>query len=181
METIMTQRAGEKEVIQQAKKQLLTLIIPFCATHLDQEYQALCEKLIHTMAQTTPAPFVSGRMEIWAAAIVYTLGSINFLFDKSFQPYLNPDDITHAFGVSKSTLRQKARKIREQFHLNYWDLEFSTKRMLKQRIEIQPYLKHLKNFGIGKNSRKSNEATLAALYLYNMGHHLRNLNKFLNR
>ena len=43
----------------------------------------LCEKLIRKMSRKRNVPFLSGRMEIWAAAVIHALGSINFLFDTS--------------------------------------------------------------------------------------------------
>jgi hypothetical protein len=35
------------------------------------------------MSRKRNVPFLYGRMEIWAAAIIHALGSINFLFDTS--------------------------------------------------------------------------------------------------
>jgi hypothetical protein len=58
-----------------------------CQQHLDAEYEQLRHKLIAKMARKRMVPFLSGRVEISAAGIVYALGSINFLFDKSFPPY----------------------------------------------------------------------------------------------
>ena len=72
---------------------------------------------------------MSGRIEIWAAAIVYSLGSINFLFDQSFEPYATVEDICKYFGTSKSTTSQKAKVIRDMFKMEYYDQEFSTAHM----------------------------------------------------
>lgn len=103
----------------------------FCRQHADGEYQRLCRKLIEKMARKRVVPFLSGRVEIWAAAIVYALGSINFLFDKSFLPYATPDTICDCFQVSKRTVAQKAKLIRDMFKLEYFDPEFSTEHMAK--------------------------------------------------
>lgn len=54
-------------------------------------------------------PLLTGRTEIWAAAVVYTVGTMNFLFDKSFEPYISSADINNYFGTSSSTVAQKAR------------------------------------------------------------------------
>jgi hypothetical protein len=35
------------------------------------------------MSRKRNVPFLSGRMEIWTAAVIHALGSINFLFDTS--------------------------------------------------------------------------------------------------
>ena len=81
------------------------------------------------MSRKRTVPFLSGRMEIWAAAVVYALGSINFLFDKSFEPYATADDICNFFATSKSTTAQKSKVIRAMFKMGYYDPEFSTKHM----------------------------------------------------
>jgi hypothetical protein len=91
----------------------------------------LCKKLIDEMARKRTVPFLSGRMEIWAAAIVYALGSINFLFDKSFLPHATVDTLCSHFQVSKRTVAQKAKLIRDTFKLGYFDPEFSTERMIQ--------------------------------------------------
>ncbi len=84
------------------------------------------KKLIDKMARKHAVPFLSGRLEIWAAAVVYTIGSINFLFDTTFQPYASTDSLCDYFKVSKSTVGQKAKLIREMFKMGYYDPEFST-------------------------------------------------------
>ena len=48
-----------------------------------KDYKQLCEKLIRKISRKRNVPFLSGRIEIWAAAIIHALGSINFLFDTS--------------------------------------------------------------------------------------------------
>lgn len=87
-----------------------------------------------------PSPFLSGRTEIWAASIVYALGSINRLFDNSFPPYASPDSICEHFGVSKRTVVQKAKGIRDMFKLDHYDPEFSTEHIKQNnpfaRLEV---------------------------------------------
>ena len=73
-------------------------------------------------------PFMSGKIEIWAAAVIHALGTINFLFDKSFEPYTTVDEINVFFGTNKSSTGQKSKVIRELLNLGYFDSEFSTQR-----------------------------------------------------
>lgn len=121
----------DKATIQKYTETLIQMTNGFCDSHLDQEYKVLCEKLIRKMSRKKVVPFLSGRMEIWAAAVVYALGSINFLFDKSFTPYVSTDDLCDYFGTKKSTTGQKAKVIRDMFKLYYYDDEFSTAEMKK--------------------------------------------------
>jgi hypothetical protein len=121
----------DKQRAQTIQHQLIQMTAAFCQQHADGEYERLCRKLIEKMARKRAVPFLSGRVEIWAAAIVYALGSINFLFDKSSPPYASPDTICDYFQVSKRTVAQKAKLVRDLFKLGYFDSEFSTERMAK--------------------------------------------------
>lgn len=122
---------NDKQPLQALQRQLTDMTAAFCSQHADAEYQGLCKKLIDKMARKRSVPFLSGRVEIWAAAIVYALGSINFLFDESFLPHATPDALCNHFQVSKRTVTQKAKLIRDMFKLEYFDPEFSTARMMK--------------------------------------------------
>lgn len=118
-----------KAQIKQKEEQLLELTGAFCAQKLNDEYFQLCEKLIKKMGRKREGPFKRGKAEIWAAAVVYAIGSINFLFDKSFEPYLTADQISEYFGTKNSTVSNKARQIKKMFDMWHFDPEFSTQRM----------------------------------------------------
>jgi len=118
-----------KEEIKNREKELLELTGTFCAQKLDNEYFQLCEKLVKKLGRKRDVPFKSGKIEIWAAAVVYAIGSINFLFDKSFEPYLTPEQISEHFGTKKSTVSNKARQIKDIFDMWHFSPEFSTQHM----------------------------------------------------
>jgi hypothetical protein len=122
---------SDKDLIEQRMQKLIAMTAGFCDAYLDEDYKQLCEKLIRKMSRKRNVPFLSGRIEIWAAAIIHALGSINFLFDPNFEPYVGTADISDYFGTSKSTVSQKAKVIRDMFKMGYWDKEFSTTRMKK--------------------------------------------------
>lgn len=101
------------------------LTIEFSKKVLNEEYEFVIEKLINKMARKREVPFVTGRIEIWAAAVIHALGTINFLFDKSSLPYVSAADIYAYFGTKKSTTSQKSKKIRDMFKMTYFDSNFS--------------------------------------------------------
>lgn len=124
---------ADKQEIEKIKNQLIKMTSEFCLANIDSEYEQLCRKMIEKMARKKSVPFLSGRIEIWAASIVYSIGMVNFLFDKSFKPYVTADQICDHFSVAKSTVGQKAKMIREDmFKMDYWVNEFSTQRMIKE-------------------------------------------------
>ena len=117
---------SDKTRINEKAHQLISLTTEFCEQHLDDEYEQLCEKLIRKMSRKRNVPYLSGGIEVWAAGVIYALGQINFLFDRSFEPYATHDDICDYFGTNKSTTSQKAKFIRDMFKMRYWNDEFST-------------------------------------------------------
>ena len=118
-----------KAAIETRKNQILDLVKGFCTQKLDDEYLELSARLLNKLGRMQDVPFMSGRIEIWAAATVHALGSINFLFDKSFEPCATVDDISLYFGTNKSSAGQKSKLIRDLLDLAYYDSEFSTKRI----------------------------------------------------
>lgn len=122
---------NDKAITTEKTQRLIEMTSRFCDEYLDEDYKQLCEKLIRKMSRKRNVPFLSGRIEIWAAATIYAIGSINFLFDKSFKPYATVGDICGYFGTSQSTTSQKAKVIRDMFKLGYWDKEFSTSHMME--------------------------------------------------
>lgn len=121
----------DKVLIEKKKKKLIELTAGFCDAYLDDDYKQLCEKLILKMSRNYNVPFLRGRMEIWAAAIVHAIGSINFLFDRSFEPYFSSKDMCNFFGTVQKTISHKAKYIRDMFKMRYYDKEFSTTYMKK--------------------------------------------------
>jgi hypothetical protein len=118
-----------KQEIKQREQNLLEMAGTFCAQKLDDDYLLLCEKLIKKLGRKKDVPFQRGKIEIWAAAVVYAIGSINFLFDKSFEPYMTPEQISEYFGTKNSTVSNKAREIKDMFGMWHFSPEFSTQNM----------------------------------------------------
>lgn len=120
----------EKEKQKMREDEIAQMVTKFCKERLDEEYEQLCEKMVRKLGRKRTKPLLTGRTEIWAAAVVYTVGTMNFLFDKSFEPYVSSADINGYFGTSSSTVAQKARTIRQLLKLSrYWDKDFSTRHM----------------------------------------------------
>jgi len=107
----------------------------FCAQKLNTEYSRLCEILVKKIGRKRDVPFQRGKLKIWAAAVVNAIGSINFLFDKSFEPYITTDQINEYFGTKNSTVSSKALEIKDMFNLWYYNPEFSTQKM----VESNPF------------------------------------------
>lgn len=116
----------DKTELKAREDEIVRMVTEFCNEKIDAEYASLCEKMVRKRSN----PLERGRLEIWAAAVIYTVATINFLFDKSFTPYIPSSDIFDHFGTSSSTIAQKAAQIRTMLKLKrYWDPDFSTEHM----------------------------------------------------
>lgn len=123
------------------KEQLLIeLASNFCDEKLNEEYKTLCVGMIKKLGRKRNVPFLSGNLEIWAATIIYTIGNLNFLFDKSFEPYIPSSDIHDYFGTKSSTIASKSKIIKEMLKLSQFSSnEFATSKM----VEENPFNQHV--------------------------------------
>ena len=103
-----------------------------CEQHLDGEYSELCRALVDRLARVSPSPLVRGDTRIWAAGVVDTVGSINFLFDRSQTPHLRADGLAERLGVAKSTIANKSAGIRALLGLSWYEPDLTRRSMLEQ-------------------------------------------------
>ncbi len=114
--------------------ELIRLTSEFCAAHLDEEYEALCQNLIEKAGRKRVVPFDSGQIASWAAGVIHALCSVNFAFDKTQTPHTTTAAIAAHFGVSINTSSQKSKTLRDMFKMETWgpNTEFSTLHMMEQ-------------------------------------------------
>lgn len=90
----------------------IALTDALCREKLNDEYAQLCREMTATLARKRPSPLVTGYVNTWACAIAYTIGAVNFLFDKTQNPHMRADEICAWFGVSKSTGGNKSTQLK---------------------------------------------------------------------
>ncbi len=112
-------------------EQIIGMVREFCNERLNEEYGQLCVELVMTLDDLPKSPLCRGREEIWAAAIVYTIGRLNFLFDKSFEPYIRSSEIFEHFGTAGSTVSAKSGMIVDTLDLHILDNRFATQRQME--------------------------------------------------
>ncbi len=89
----------------------------FCTNHLNDEYATLAQYLAAALCRKRPSPLAGKNLNIWACGIIYALGFVNFLFNKSQTPHMTAKDLCAAFQVSKSAGAAKAKIIRDAFKM----------------------------------------------------------------
>ncbi|MBF6591214.1 MAG: hypothetical protein IVW57_11905 [Ktedonobacterales bacterium] len=97
----------------------------FCAAHLDEEYAQLCRELAAALCRKRPSPLAQGKLEVWACSLVYALGRVNFLFDRSQTPHMSATELCALWGVGASTAGNKAKRILESVGARMWDTRWT--------------------------------------------------------
>jgi hypothetical protein len=101
--------------------EILAVTDQVCVARLDQEYGELCRALVARLARKRPSPLARGDVRIWAAGAIYTVGRVNFLFDRSQRPHLTADELGDHIGVVKSTMANKAALIAKTLDLGMFE------------------------------------------------------------
>jgi hypothetical protein len=122
-EKTMSRKKTEKvpKKMQERFDAIVTLTNKVCEEHLDEEYAQLSRQAAAALCRKRPSPLSSGRVNSWACGIVYALGFVNFLFDKTQEPHMRADELCAAFGVAKSTGSAKSREVRDALDMIQMD------------------------------------------------------------
>ena len=103
-----------------------------CHEHLDEEYRQIARRLVGRLARKRPSPLARGDARIWAAAVIYAAGQINFLFDPTQTPHLTAKQLAERFGVVQTTMASKAGLINRALNIGIFEPELTRIAMLEQ-------------------------------------------------
>jgi hypothetical protein len=96
-----------------------------CDRYLNSEYRDLARALTGALCRKRPSPVASGQPRTWACSIVYVLGRMNFLSDKSFSPHMTTAELCAAFDVGESTVHAKVRAIEKAIAARPFDPQWT--------------------------------------------------------
>jgi hypothetical protein len=113
-------------------REILAITSRACIEHLDDEYARACRELVGRLARKRPSPLMRGDTRIWAAGAIYTVGRINFLFDRSQRPHMTADELAARLGVVKTTMANKAALINKTLSIGIFEPDLTTATMLEQ-------------------------------------------------
>lgn len=122
----------------------------FCRQHLNEEYAELARSAIAALCRKRPSPLQSGRPQTWACAVLYALGQVNYLYDKSNTPCMSMQDLCARFGIAASTGGNKAKQVRDALHIRPWDHRWTLPSLLENTdmiwtLEVDGLLVDLRN------------------------------------
>ena len=84
-------------------QEIVQMTDAFCGVYLTSECGDLCQDLAIALKTDHPSLLDSGRAKSWAAAVVYTVARVNFLFDPYTDPHMSATDLCRKLGVSQKT------------------------------------------------------------------------------
>jgi hypothetical protein len=97
----------------------------FCRARLNEEYGDMARRMAAALARKRPSPLAGGRINTWACGIVYALGQVNFLFDKSQTPHMRADELCAGFGLAPNTGNTAAKKVRTALKVDLYDPQWT--------------------------------------------------------
>ncbi len=104
---------------------IITRTDEVCRKYLNEEYAVLARRMATLLCSISPSPVESARPQSWACAILYALGKVNFLFDKTEKPHLQADELCALCGVSPGNASPKANTILDLLQIIPLDPEWS--------------------------------------------------------
>jgi hypothetical protein len=111
-------------------EEIIGLTDAVCYKHLNEEYAELARVAAARLARKRPPPIVQGRASSWACGIVYAIGRLNFLFDKTEEPYMGASALCALFEVSVATGSAKGKAVLDALGAFPMDPRWSTSRVL---------------------------------------------------
>jgi len=107
--------------MQETYTAIVAMTDEFSKQHLNQEYALLAQQATAALCRKRPSPLATGKPNSWACGIIYALGFVNFLFDKSKKPFVSAGDLCAYFDISKSTGAAKSKTVRDALDLSQFD------------------------------------------------------------
>ena len=92
-------------------EEVAALLDAFIQAHLTPELGGYVRKLWQQIGRKRNYVITGGAKEVWAAAVVYVIARLNFLFDCHSSNYLTADAISSFFGTKKTTVSARAADI----------------------------------------------------------------------
>ncbi len=111
---------------------ITTVTDAFCRDHLNGEYGELARLAAAALCRKRPSPLLRGKPTTWACGILYALGQVNFLSDKSEEPHMALGELCNLIGVGKSTASAKAKGVSGTLDLHHFHPDWTLPSLLAQ-------------------------------------------------
>jgi len=97
--------------------EVAALLDAFSQARLTPELAGYMRKLWEQIGRKRKYVITGGAKEVWAAAVVYVIARLNFLFDSKSTNFMTADEICGFFGAKKTTVSARAANIENACHI----------------------------------------------------------------
>lgn len=104
-------KTSPEEKKQERIKEVAELLDAFSRERLSADLAGYVRRLWEQIGRKRTYTITGGKKEVWAAAVVYVIARLNFLFDSKNPNYLTVDEICDFFGTKKTTVSARAADI----------------------------------------------------------------------
>ncbi len=112
-------KISEKKSKKEARVlEIKEIVHNFSDQYLNEDLEYYAQNLVENLARKRKFNILRGKKEIWAAAVIYVIARINFLFDRKNKNFISHDAICEFFGTVKSTVGNKASQIQDVCRIN---------------------------------------------------------------
>jgi len=111
--------------------QIKELLESYCSEYFDEQLKSYSLILFETIKNRSLMNIYRGKSKIWAAAIIYVIARLNFLFDKDSNNYISIDELCEYFNVKKSTIGNKSSQIEKNHNIRFGDKQFTKPEIAK--------------------------------------------------
>ena len=115
----------DTQKLKRRQSEMRGLLKKFAAEKLNDDYAEIVDRMLCRLARRPHSVLIEGDCEEWAAAIVHVSGKINFLFDKSSQPYVTVEEINRFFKTNPLVILGRTKQIAAHLNINDSKDEFS--------------------------------------------------------
>ncbi len=147
----MSETERVPEALQGKYDDIVSLTDQFCQQHLTEEYRDICRRMVAMLCRKRPSPLLTGKLNTWACGIVYAVGRVNFLFDKTQTPHMRADELCPHFGISPKTGSAKSTAIMELLKIGPMDPKWT----LPSRLADNPMAWLIQVNGLIVDARKA--------------------------
>jgi len=106
------------------------VISGFCEKYLDEALNGFALALLTCVQKNRRINIFHGKKEQWAAAIVYVIARLNFLFDKENKHHITPAMLCDYFSVQKEQTVNKAEQIIKKCGILLADKKYTGKEII---------------------------------------------------
>jgi hypothetical protein len=129
---MVTDSLGIPHAMRDRAQAIMDVTDAACRAHLDDEYGEIARRLVARLARKRPSPLGRGDVRIWAAGVIYAVGQVNFLFDRTQTPHLTADQLAERLGVVKTTMANKAALINRTLDIGIFEPDLTRVAMIEQ-------------------------------------------------